>query len=67
MHERNSHSEILSVQSGAAFLDINNTSVTNLFESLVNFGKNESQNMLLPEVKKTLKTTSCPICYQRYK
>ena len=64
MHERNSHSEILSVQSGA---DINNISVTNLFESLVNFGKNESQNMLLPEVKKTLKTTSCPICYQRYK
>ena len=39
----------------AAFLDTSNISVTKLFEPLVNFGKNKSQKMLLPEVTKLAK------------
>ena len=44
MYEINFHWENLTVQLGqfAAFLDSSNTSVTKLFESLVNFGKNKS-------------------------
>ena len=57
MYERNFHCENLAVQLGqfATFLDTSNISVTKLFESLVNFGKNKSQKMLLPEVTKLAK------------
>ena len=64
MYERNFHWENLTVQLGqfATFLDTSNILVTKLFESLVNFGKNKSQKILLPE-----ETTLCPTCNQRYK
>ena len=54
MYERNFHWENLIVQLGqfAAFPDTINISVTNFFESLVNFGKNKNQKMLLSEVTK---------------
>ena len=54
MYERNFHWENLTVQLGqfAAFLDTINISVTNFFESLVNFGKNKNQKILLSEVTK---------------
>ena len=57
MYEKNFHWENLTVQLGqfATFLDTSNISVTKLFESLVNFGKNKSQKMLLPEVTKLAK------------
>ena len=57
MYERNFHWRKLRVQLGqlAAFLDTSNKSVTKLFESLVNFGKNKSQKTLLPEVTKLAK------------
>ena len=56
MYERNIW-ENLTVQLGqfAAFLDTRNISVTKLFEPLVNFGKNQSQKMLLPEITKLAK------------
>ena len=52
MYERNFHWDNITVQlrQFAAFSDTIYISVTKLFESLVNFGKNKSQNMLLPEV-----------------
>ena len=54
MYERYFHWQNLTVQLGqfAAFLDTINISVTNFFESLVNFGKNKNQKMLLSEVTK---------------
>ena len=54
MYKGNFHWENLTVQLGqfAAFLDTSNILVTKMFESLVNFGKNQSQKMLLPEVTK---------------
>ena len=54
MCERNFHWENLTVQLGqfAAFPDTIDISVTNFFESLVNFGKNKNQKMLLSEVTK---------------
>ena len=57
MYERNFHWENLTFQLGqfAAFLDTSNILVTKLFESLVNFGKNQSQKVLLPEVTKLTK------------
>ena len=57
MYERNFHWDNLTVQlrQFVAFLDTSNISVTKLFESLVNFGKNKSQKMLLPEVTKLAK------------
>ena len=57
MYERNFHWDNLTVQlrQFVAFLDTSNISVTKLFESLVNFGKNKSQKMLLPEVTKFAK------------
>ena len=57
MYERNFYWENLTVQLGqfAAFLDTSNLSVTKLFESLANFGKNQSQKMMLPEVTKLTK------------
>ena len=47
----NFHRENLTVQLGqlAAFLDTSNISVTKLLESLVNFGKNQSQKCCCPE------------------
>ena len=52
MYERNFHWENLTVQLSqfATFLYTNNILVAKFFESLVNFGKNQSQKMLLPEV-----------------
>ena len=57
MYERNFNRESWTVELGqfATFLDTSNISVKNLFESLVNFGKNRSQKMLLPEVTKLVK------------
>ena len=57
MYERNIHWENLTVQLSqfAVFLDTSNISVTKLFESLVNFGKNRIQKLLLPEVTKLAK------------
>ena len=57
MYERNFHWENLTVQLSqfAVFLDTSNISVTKLFESLVNFGKNKTQKLLLPEVTKLAK------------
>ena len=57
MYERDFHLENLRVQLGqfAAFLDTTNISVTQLFESLVNFAKNQSQKMLLLKVNKLAK------------
>ena len=57
MYGRNFHWDSLKVQLRqlAAFLGTNNISVTKLFESLVNFGKNKSHKMLLPEVTKLAK------------
>ena len=57
MYERNFHWDNLTVQlrQFVAFLDTSNISVTKLFESLVNFGKNKSQKTLLPEVTKLAK------------
>ena len=57
MYERDFHWENLRVQLGqfAAFLDTINISVTQLFESLVNFAKNQSQKMLLLKVNKLAK------------
>ena len=57
MYKGNFHWENLTVQLGqfAAFLDTSNISVTKMFESLVNFGKNQSQKILLPEVTKLAK------------
>ena len=57
MHEKNFHWENITVQLGqfTPFLDTSNISVTKLFEALVNFGKNKSQKILLPEVTKLAK------------
>ena len=51
MYERKFHWDTLRVELGqfASFLVTSNISVTKLFESLVNFGKNKSQKMF-PEV-----------------
>ena len=57
MYERNFHWENLTVQLGqfAAFLDTSNISATKLSDSLMNFGINKSQKILLPEVTKLAK------------
>ena len=57
MHERNFLWENLTAQLGqfAAFLDTSIISVTKLFESLVNFGKNKSRKRPLSEVTKLAK------------
>ena len=57
MYERNFHWDNLTDQlrQFAAFLDTSNIPVTKLFESLVNFGKNKIQKLLLPEVTKLAK------------
>ena len=57
MYERDFHCEYLTVQLGqfAFFLDTIVISVTKLFESLLIFGKNQSQKMLLLEVTKLTK------------
>ena len=57
MHEKNFHWENITVQLGqfTPFLDTSNISVTKLFEALVNFGKNKSQKILLPDVTKLAK------------
>ena len=54
MYKRNFHWENLKVHLShfAAFLDTSNISVPKLFGSLVNFGINKSQKMLLLEVIK---------------
>ena len=51
MYERKFHWDTLRVELGqfASFLVTSNISVTKLFESLVNFGKNKSQK-IFPEV-----------------
>ena len=48
MYERKFHWDNLTVELGrlGAFLDTSYTSVTKLFGSLVNFGKNKSQKIL---------------------
>ena len=58
MYERNFHWENLTVQLGqfATFLDTSNISVTKVSESLVNFGKNQSQKMLLSKVTLSKRT-----------
>ena len=56
-----------SLTSVAAFLNTNNISVTKLFESLVNFGKNKSQKNVVARSNQTHKTITCAICNQRYK
>ena len=57
MYEKDLHWENLNIQLGqfATFLDITDISVKKLFESLVNFGKNQGQKMFLPEVTKLAK------------
>ena len=57
MYERNFYWGNSTVQLSPfdAFLDTSNISVTKLFESLVNFGKNQDQKILLPEVSKLAK------------
>ena len=57
MYERNFHWENLPIQLGqfTAFLDTSIISITKLLDSLVNFGKNKSQKMLLSEVAKLAK------------
>ena len=57
MYERDFHCEYLTVQLGqfAFFLDTIVISVTKFFESLLIFGKNQSQKMLLLEVTKLTK------------
>ena len=57
MYERNFHwgNSAVPLSLFDAFLDTSNISVTKLFESLVNFGKNQDQKILLPEVTKLAK------------
>ena len=57
MYEGNFHWENLPIQLGqfTAFLDTSIISITKLLDSLVNFGKNKSQKMLLSEVAKLAK------------